>query len=86
MKTFRQNKFILVSLKVSYILFHPTAKTTFSFYLPWSPSFAVILANKMADEVEVKAEAEAEAEAEAAKTIKRGLASLRQLEQQTALA
>jgi hypothetical protein len=84
LKTFRQNKFILVSLKVSYILFHPTAKTTFSFYLPWSPSFAVILANKMADEVEVKAEAEAEAEA--AKTIKRGLASLRQLEQQTALA
>jgi hypothetical protein len=84
LKTFGQNKFILVSLKVSYILFHPTAKTTFSFYLPWSPSFAVILANKMADEVEVKAEAEAEAEA--AKTIKRGLASLRQLEQQTALA
>jgi hypothetical protein len=84
LKTFRQNKFILVSLKVSYILFHPTAKTTFSFYLPWLPSFAVILANKMADEVEVKAEAEAEAEA--AKTIKRGLASLRQLEQQTALA
>jgi hypothetical protein len=80
LQTFRQNKFILVSLKVSYILFHPTAKTTFSFYLPWSPSFAVILANKMADEVEVKAEAEA------AKTIKRGLASLRQLEQQTALA